>query len=454
MTKRMHLIGFYMHSPINHTALSWADPEDDRVEGMAQFDHWKRLARTLERGKFDAAFFADTPGGMERYKESFEDYVRYGVTWPCHDPMALLGVMLAETKHLGLAVTSSTAGTHPYHTVRRLSTLDYISGGRVGWNIVSGHLRGEHRALGLDQIEHDKRYDQADEYMEICYALWNGVQPGAIRFDRQRGEFADPSKVAVVDFAGAHYRCHTVPPTLLSAQGRPVLFQAGSSGRGQKFALKHSDVVFSIQARGVDGMKSFIEKLNASSVAEGRVEPPKVVFGIQCVLGGTETEAKRRQAEIFDRIPLDAALSRMSGTLGIDFSKIDLDTPLAANTTDASRGMLTALAKIMARFPPGAGGLARANGGIVMRISNEGILVILFVGLIAGWLAGKIVRGTGFGLIGDILVGIAGALVASFLFPKLGIHIGTGLVSEIIYSAIGAVLLLLIVRLVRTGGRF
>ena len=345
MTKRMHLIGFYMHSPINHTALSWADPADDRLEGMRQFDHWKRLARTLERGRFDAVFFADTPGGMERYKDSFEDYIRYGVTWPCHDPMAVLGVMAAETKHLGLAVTLSTAGTHPYHTVRRLSTLDYLSGGRIGWNIVSGHLRGEHRALGLDQIEHDRRYDQADEYMEICHALWNGIQPGAILADRQSGEFADPAKVAVVDFAGAHYRCHTVPPTLPSAQGRPVLFQAGSSGRGQKFALKHSDVVFSIQARA-DSMKAFVEKLDTSSKSEGRAEPPKVVFGIQCILGGTEAEAKRRQAEMAERIPIDAALSRMSGTLGIDFSKMDLDQSLAATDTQASRGMLQALANL------------------------------------------------------------------------------------------------------------
>lgn len=345
MTKRMHLIGFYMHSPINHTAMSWADPEDDRVEGMRLFEHWKNLARTLERGKFDAAFFADTPGGMERYKESFDDYVRYGVTWPCHDPMALLGVMLAETKHLGLAVTASTAGTHPYHTVRRLSTLDYLSGGRVGWNIVSGHLRGEHRALGLDQIEHDQRYDQADEYMEICYALWNGVKPGAVLFDRGKGLFADPDKVSVVNYSGSHYRCHTVSPTLPSAQGRPVLFQAGSSGRGQKFALKHSDVVFAIQPRA-EGMSNFVKKLRESSDAEGRAEPPKIVFGIQCILGGTEADARRRQAEIVERMPLDAALSRMSGTLGIDFSKIDLDQPLAAHTTDASRGMLMALANM------------------------------------------------------------------------------------------------------------
>jgi FMN-dependent oxidoreductase (nitrilotriacetate monooxygenase family) len=210
---------------------------------------------------------------------------------------------------------------------------------------VSGHLRGEHRALGLDQIEHDKRYDQADEYMEICHALWNGIQPGAILADRGAGAFADPAKVAVVDFTGAHYRCHTVPPVMPSDQGRPVLFQAGSSGRGQEFALKHSDVVFSIQAR-VEAMKAFVDKLADSSTSQGRAAPPKVVFGIQCVLGGTEAEAKRRQAAIFDRIPLDAALSRMSGTLGIDFSKINLDTPLAANTTDASRGMLMALANM------------------------------------------------------------------------------------------------------------
>jgi uncharacterized membrane protein YeaQ/YmgE (transglycosylase-associated protein family) len=119
-----------------------------------------------------------------------------------------------------------------------------------------------------------------------------------------------------------------------------------------------------------------------------------------------------------------------------------------------SRKLESSHRRIVDRFEPGAGAMARINGGIAMQISNEGLLVILFVGLVAGWLAGKIVRGTGFGIIGDILVGIAGALVASYLFPKLGIAIGTGLVREIIYSAIGAVLLLLIVRLVRTGGRF
>ncbi|HWK68237.1 MAG TPA: NtaA/DmoA family FMN-dependent monooxygenase [Rhizobiaceae bacterium] len=345
MTKRMHLISFNMHSSINHSVMSWADPEDERLEGLASFDHWKRLARTLERGCFDAMFFADTPGGFDRYKESADDYIRYGVCWPCHDPMALAGVMLAETKHLGLAVTLSTSGTYPYMTVRRLSSLDYLSGGRVGWNIVSGHLRAEHRALGLAQLEHDQRYDHADEYMDICYALWGGIKPGAVEADKQTGIYADPGKVDVVDYSGKYLSCRAVPPTLPSAQDRPVLFQAGSSGRGQRFAVKHSDVVFAIQPRASE-MTRFVKKLEETSAAAGRAEAPKVVFGIQCILGGTEAEAKRKQADMRDRIPIDAALSRMSGTLGIDFSKMDLDQRLGGNETQASRGMLEMLANL------------------------------------------------------------------------------------------------------------
>lgn len=339
----MHLIGFYMHSPINHSVMSWTDPDDDRLAGMASFDHWKRLARTLERGCFDGAFFADTPGGFDRYKESFDDYVRYGVTWPCHDPMAPVSVMLAETEHLGLAVTASTSGSHPYTTVRRISTLDYMSGGRMGWNIVSGHLRGEHRALGIPQLEHDARYDHADEYMEVCYRLWDGVGEAAIRADRCTGTYADPAEVEVIDFEGEHFRCRAVPPTLPSRQGRPVLFQAGSSGRGQQFAMKHADVVFAIQPRA-EGMVKFVKGVKEVAAASGRASAPGVTFGIQCVLGGTEAEALATQSEMAERIPLDAALSRMSGTLGIDFSALALDTPLAEQSTDASRGMLMALA--------------------------------------------------------------------------------------------------------------
>ncbi|MEC7257180.1 MAG: LLM class flavin-dependent oxidoreductase, partial [Pseudomonadota bacterium] len=197
----------------------------------------------------------------------------------------------------------------------------------------------------LDQLGHDERYDHADEYMELCHALWNGIRDGAIRADRATGVFADPAQVDVVDFQGKYFRCRAVPPVLPSPQGRPVLFQAGSSGRGQKFAMKHADVVFSIQPQA-EGMRRFVDKLAQTARAEGRPTPPRVTFGLQCILGGTEAEARAKQHEMAERVPIDAALNRMSGTMGVDFSTLDLDSRLAENTTQASQGMLAALANM------------------------------------------------------------------------------------------------------------
>src|SRR5690606_24738904 len=115
------------------------------------------------------------------------------------------------------------------------------SGGRAGWNIVSGHLRGEHRALGLDQLEHDERYDRADEYMAVCRALWAGIAPDAVVRDHATGRFADPGGIDLVEYEGRYLRTRAIPPTLRSPQDRPVLFQAGSSGRGQRFAIDNAD---------------------------------------------------------------------------------------------------------------------------------------------------------------------------------------------------------------------
>jgi long-chain alkane monooxygenase len=163
----MHLISFLINSPINHTILSWSDPADERLEMLGSLKRWQQLAKTYERGLFDGIFFADTPGVFDRYKERSDEAVRYGVCWPPHDPVVLLSALAAATERLGLAVTLSISANHPYQAVRSLSTLDYLSGGRIGWNIVTGHLRGEHRALGLDQLDHDARYDRADEYMDV-----------------------------------------------------------------------------------------------------------------------------------------------------------------------------------------------------------------------------------------------------------------------------------------------
>jgi len=349
MAKHIHLVSFLIHSPINHTVLSWADPKDNRLEAMGSLKRWQELAQTLERGMFDGIFFADTPGVFDRYRDSHEDAVKYGVCWPSHDPVVLLSALAAATKHLGLATTMSTSAYKPWTIVRQLGTLDYLSGGRIGWNIVTGHLRGEHRALGLEQMEHDRRYDRADEFMEVCYKLWNSIRDGAILADRQAGVYADPAKVEMLDHHGDFFDCETVSPVLPSPQGHPVLFQAGTSGRGQKFAVRHADVVFSIQPN-LAGMKRFMVDLDAAAKAEG-VRTPAVNFGLQVILGGTEEEAQRNLDTLIERMPMDGALARLSGTLGTDFSKFDLDQPLADMQTDASQGLMKAFANIVGDRP-------------------------------------------------------------------------------------------------------
>lgn len=344
MSKHIHLVSFLINSPINHTVLSWAAPGDNRLDALHDLRLWQELAQTLERGKFDGIFFADTPGVFDRYRDSHEDAVKYGVCWPSLDPVVLLSALAASTTHLGLAATMSTSSYQPWTIVRQLGTIDYLSGGRVGWNIVTGHLRGEHRALGLHQLEHDRRYDRADEYMKVCYALWNSIKDGAILADREKGIFADPSKVEFVDHQGEFFSCQTVGPVPPSPQGHPVLFQAGSSGRGQQFAVSHADVVFSIQPN-VAGMKRFMTNLSDAAQSAG-VKAPGVSFGIQPIVGGTEEEAKRKLADLVERLPIDGCLARLSGTMGVDFAGMDLDQPLAEIETQASQGLMKAFSNI------------------------------------------------------------------------------------------------------------
>ncbi|WP_323039443.1 NtaA/DmoA family FMN-dependent monooxygenase [Gemmobacter sp.] len=342
MTRRMHLVSFQINSPINHTVNSWAHPQDNRLEALGSFAIWQDLARTLERGCFDALFFADTPGVFDRYLDRADEAVRHGVCWPTHDPMALLPAMAAATTHLGFAVTMSVSTVQPYALVRSLCTFDYLSGGRAGWNVVTGHLRGEHRAMGQDQVAHDDRYDRADEFMQVCRKLWSGIAPDALVCDRATGIYADPAKVAMIRHEGKYYRTHTVPPVLPSAQGHPVIFQAGSSGRGQKFALDNAEVTFSIQPH-LGGMKRYMAQVAAAAAEAGRQGPMRVSFGLQPVIGGTEAEAQRLYRDLMEAIPIDGALARLSGSLGVDFSTFDLDKPLEEVATDASQGLMKAM---------------------------------------------------------------------------------------------------------------
>lgn len=339
---KLHLMQMLIHSASTHTLLSWADPKDRQLEGLSDFDYWKGIARTCERGRFDGVFFADSPSTHGVYKGSVAPSVQFGASWPNHDPMPLVAVMAAETSRLGFGVTLSTNGISPYIAMRRITTMDHLSRGRVGWNVVTGFSKAENDANGnAEQMEHDARYDYADEFMDICYALWDGVPPDAILMDKANGQFADPARISKIDYKGKYLSCNAVSPILPAPHGRPVIFQAGSSGRGMEFAVKHAEVVFAIQPH-VAGMQKAMQKLREAARAQGASEDIKMLFGLQPILGGTEAEAKARAEELKARIPLDAILARLSGVFGVDLSTLDPDKPLEDMPTKASQGLMAA----------------------------------------------------------------------------------------------------------------
>jgi FMN-dependent oxidoreductase (nitrilotriacetate monooxygenase family) len=345
MAAKMHLIGFMMHTPINHMTLSWADKDDRQVDGLGSIAYWQSLAQTLERGCFDGLFFADVPAVYDHYKDTTDVAMRYGVVWPTHDPIALIGIMAAATKHLGIASTVSTASWHPFLAVRSMSTLDHLSNGRVGWNIVTGNGRSEHRALGTGTLDHDERYDHADEYMDVCYALWRGIPPEAIIADRESGVFADPSKIEKINHDGKYFQCQATPSVMPSPQGRPVLFQAGSSVRGQRFAIKHADVVFAIQP-DLARMKTFMKQIRSAASEHARKEDVRVTFAVQPFVAESKAAAEAKRDEMLARIPMEAALTRISGTFGVDLDTVDLDLPLQDIKTQSSQGLIKAMSSM------------------------------------------------------------------------------------------------------------
>ena len=345
MSDKMHILGFMMYTPINHMTLSWADPDDQQVGQFGSMEYWQNLAQTMERGKFDGLFFADVPSVYDMYKNTTDYAIKHGVSWPAHDPVTLIGIMGAATNRLGIAPTVSAASLHPFLAVRSLSSLDFLTKGRVGWNIVTGNARSEHRAMGLELMEHDERYDRADEYMKICYALWDGISEEAIVADAERGIYADPSKVKKINHTGNYFRCYATPSVLPSKQGRPVLFQAGSSGRGQQFARKHADVIFAIQP-DLDRMKLFMDQINQTNAISEKTKTPRVTFAIQPFIAKTKKEAVEKKNEMLSRIPIEAALTRISGTFGIDLDTVDIDQPLQEIKTQASQGLVKTMSQM------------------------------------------------------------------------------------------------------------
>ncbi len=334
MPEKFHLTGFMLYSPAPHTQLSWVYPPEKIRHPWHSIRYWEEIAQTLERGCFDMFFFADGWAG------GGEVGTRYAIQFPTHDPVTLVSRLSGVTKHLGFAVTMSTSFYAPYMTARKLSTLDHITEGRIGWNVVNSLNTGEARNFGMEELlPHDERYDRADEYMEVCNQLWNSWEPDAVKMDMKNRIFADPDKVHRIDFKGKYFKCMGPLNVIPGPQRKPVIFQAGASPRGREFAVRHSECIFGVGGSAA-GMKEFSDDIAARADAADR-DPIKIIWGAQPIVAESESEARERQQEIIERIPIEAGLATMAGHFNLDLTKVDIDMPVSKlPQIDGTRGML------------------------------------------------------------------------------------------------------------------
>jgi FMN-dependent oxidoreductase (nitrilotriacetate monooxygenase family) len=345
---RLRFNAFAMNcvSHIHHG--QWRRPDTRQLE-YASLDPWIELAQILERGRFDALFLADVVGTYDSHRGSRDPAVVEGLQIPVNDPSLLIPALAVSTEHLGFAFTSSVLQDHPFNFARRLATLDHITRGRVAWNVVTSYLETAGRNLGFGGLPpHDERYERADEYLDVLYKLLEGSwEEDAVLRDVEHGIYADPDKIHDIHHRGRFYP-DVVGPHLSepSPQRTPVLFQAGSSERGRAFAARHAEAVF-IAARNVQGARKQVEDVRARAVANGR-EPGDILFyqGLSVLVGGTEEEARRKEADIEAYASDEGYAAHMAGSLGIDLSAIDLDAPVGelpeANVQGVVRGLIEA----------------------------------------------------------------------------------------------------------------
>lgn len=342
----MHLALLISHSVSPHTIGQWRLPRSYRGFNPHDPEFWEHVARTAERGLFDMVFFADAYSLHDVYRGSPDDTIRYAVQYPRLDPLPLIPMMARAARQLGFGVTGSTSFLPPYWLARHFATLDHLTNGRIGWNIVTSYARSEAANFGSDQmIEHDDRYAVAEEYVELCNRLWGSWDDDAVVWDRENGIYADPAKVHRIDFRGAHFRCEGplhVPP---SPQRRPVMIQAGQSPRGLEFAARHAEVCFVVR-HNAEGMRRHRAAFTEALAKAGRAQAPKLLWAVMPIVAETGAQALEKQRQIIAGVPIEASLAMMSGHFGVDLSQVSLDEPLAnVEGAQGIRGSLAALAE-------------------------------------------------------------------------------------------------------------
>ena len=315
--KQFHLNAFLMG--VGHHEAAWRHPRTDEHR-VLDVKHFQELGQIAERGKLDSVFFADGLAVGPRIKRN---------TLAVFEPVTLLASIAAATEHVGLIATASTTYNEPFNLARKFASLDHISGGRAGWNIVTSGNEDEAFNFGFDAIpEHARRYERAEEFVDVAIRLWDSWESSAIVLDTEEGVFADPDRVHTIDYDGPRFKVRGPLNSPRSPQGRPLLVQAGSSESGKDFAARYAEAVFTAQ-RTLEEGQAFYRDLKGRLPKYGRsADELKVLPGLVPYIADTKEEALALEQEFTNLISPDYALRQLSTLLGIDLTQHALDAPL------------------------------------------------------------------------------------------------------------------------------
>ncbi len=339
--KQLFLNLFEMACVSHITHGLWSLPGNNRHR-FDDLGYWTELAQLLEHGGFDGLFLADVIGAYDVFRGGPETALREGLQSPNLDPLLLIPAMATVTERLGFGVTFSTTYEPPFAFARRMSTLDHLTKGRVGWNVVTGYLPSAARNMGHeDQMEHDDRYDHADEYLEVLYKLWEGSwEDDAVVKDRERGIFTDPSKVHEIGHRGKHFTVPGIHISEPSPQRSPVIYQAGASPRGIAFAAGNAEAIF-VASPTKEVLKSTVARIRDALEAAGRDRYAAKIYTLLTIV--TDETSEKAQAKYEDYLSYasdEGALVFMSGWMGVDLSQYDLDEPVGNVKSNAIQSVI------------------------------------------------------------------------------------------------------------------
>ncbi|WP_426562675.1 LLM class flavin-dependent oxidoreductase [Angustibacter sp. McL0619] len=338
--RQLHLNAFIMAT--GHHEAAWRHPHVDPRAALT-LQHYVEIARTAERGRLDSIFLADGVALHGNVKHN---------THSAFEPLTLLSALAATTEHVGLIATASTTYNHPYTLARAFASLDHLSGGRAGWNIVTSAGQDEARNFGLpSRPDHDDRYARATEFVQVARALWDSFDDEAVLADKASGIYADTERISAIGHVGEHFSIRGPLNIRRPVQGHPLLVQAGSSEAGREYAARFAEAVFTAQQTLQDGQEFYADLKRRLATYGRRPDELLVLPGISPVIGRTESEARDREAELTALISPAHGLAQLSAMLDTRLSEADLDGPLpdVGTATEGNQSRFTLVTELARR---------------------------------------------------------------------------------------------------------